>query len=67
MKQRLLILLLVLILVISVQTIKLPMALRLVRGLDCEEGTLCPNGCCPFPNWFCCADGVSCAQTEADC
>merc|ERR1719187_2841188 len=31
------------------------------------EGTMCPAGCCPEVNWFCCADNMYCAATEADC
>merc|ERR1712200_117 len=31
------------------------------------EGTVCPAGCCPMENWFCCADNMNCASTEANC
>merc|ERR1711915_814610 len=31
------------------------------------EGTICPAGCCPEANWFCCADNMHCAATENDC
>merc|ERR1719369_1103388 len=27
---------------------------------DCPDGTNCPTGCCPEPNWYCCPDN----QTE---
>jgi len=67
MKQRLLILLIVLILVISVQAIKLPMAAHLARAGDCEEGTLCPGGCCPNAGWYCCPDGTYCAAAPEYC
>merc|ERR1711915_268082 len=30
-------------------------------------GTVCPGGCCPEVNWFCCADNLHCAATESDC
>merc|ERR1719153_966678 len=30
------------------------------------EGTMCPAGCCPEQNWFCCADNMYCAATAAD-
>merc|ERR1712121_121512 len=33
---------------------------------DCD-GTVCPGGCCPEQNWYCCADGMYCAATEGDC
>merc|ERR1719315_594605 len=31
------------------------------------EGTMCPAGCCPEQNWFCCPDNMYCAATAADC
>ena len=31
------------------------------------DGTLCAEGCCPEVDWFCCANGVTCAPVEADC
>eukprot|EP00095_Tigriopus_kingsejongensis_P008148 maker-scaffold196_size269943-snap-gene-1.35 protein:Tk08148 transcript:maker-scaffold196_size269943-snap-gene-1.35-mRNA-1 annotation:"PREDICTED: hypothetical protein LOC100635254" len=31
------------------------------------DGTPCPGGCCPEPNWFCCEDGMSCASTAEGC
>merc|ERR1712080_313477 len=31
------------------------------------DGTVCPAGCCPEQNWFCCADNMYCAATEEDC
>jgi hypothetical protein len=38
------------------------------RQCDGEDGgTLCPGGCCPEHNWFCCAYNMYCAATEADC
>jgi len=33
-----------------------------------NNGRPCPNGICPDdPTWICCADGVHCAATYADC
>lgn len=43
------------------------------QGEWCQQcidsgGTCCPDGCCPEPNWVCCADlTVFCAQTACDC
>merc|ERR1712032_769166 len=34
---------------------------------DDPDTTDCPGGCCPHPNWFCCADNINCAPTSADC
>ena len=31
------------------------------------EGTECAAGCCAEENWFCCADEMYCAATEANC
>ena len=32
------------------------------------DGTLCPGGCCPEYNWFCCPDMYpGCARTEQEC
>ena len=31
------------------------------------DETECPNNCCPVANWFCCADGRYCAETEDKC
>merc|ERR1719153_1978168 len=31
------------------------------------DGTMCPAGCCPEQNWFCCPDNMYCAATAADC
>ena len=31
------------------------------------DGTVCPAGCCPEQNWFCCPDNMYCAATAADC
>merc|ERR1719348_2648656 len=28
---------------------------------------MCPAGCCPEQNWFCCPDNMYCAATAADC
>jgi len=47
--------------------IKMAAAKRFAATRDCEDGTLCPGGCCPELNWFCCADGMYCAATEGDC
>ena len=35
-----------------------------------SDQTLCPNGCCPHANWFCCPDGPGpwrCAVDAAHC
>ena len=61
-----LILLLVLVLAISVQAMKLPLVLKMKINRDCE-GTLCPGGCCPYEDWFCCPDMLTCAESEFDC
>merc|ERR1719312_875199 len=29
------------------------------------DGTMCPAGCCPEQNWFCCPDNMYCAATAA--
>merc|ERR1711926_73020 len=34
---------------------------------QCEDGTECPGGCCPYLDWYCCPDGLYCAATAADC
>merc|ERR1719215_1275594 len=47
--------------------IKMATAKKVAKTADCEDGTLCPGGCCPELNWFCCADGLYCAATEGDC
>merc|ERR1719154_59894 len=39
----------------------------LVKSADCEDGTMCPGGCCPEMNWYCCPDGMYCAATAGDC
>merc|ERR1711892_1657379 len=31
------------------------------------DGTMCPAGCCPEQNWYCCPDNMYCAATAADC
>ena len=33
---------------------------------DCD-GTECENGCCPYKGWYCCKDGIYCADTQDDC
>eukprot|EP00928_Gymnodinium_smaydae_P006214 TRINITY_DN12176_c0_g3_i1.p1 TRINITY_DN12176_c0_g3~~TRINITY_DN12176_c0_g3_i1.p1 ORF type:complete len:342 (+),score=63.99 TRINITY_DN12176_c0_g3_i1:46-1071(+) len=30
-------------------------------------GTMCPNGCCPHTNWYCCPDSISCAVDPQSC
>eukprot|EP00928_Gymnodinium_smaydae_P060190 TRINITY_DN4377_c0_g1_i1.p1 TRINITY_DN4377_c0_g1~~TRINITY_DN4377_c0_g1_i1.p1 ORF type:complete len:341 (+),score=50.88 TRINITY_DN4377_c0_g1_i1:70-1092(+) len=30
-------------------------------------GTVCPNGCCPHTNWYCCPDAISCAVDAPSC
>merc|ERR1719215_2183997 len=42
-------------------------AASLKKTADCEDGTLCPGGCCPEMNWYCCPDGQYCAATAGDC
>merc|ERR1712193_494223 len=39
---------------------------KLVKSEQCE-GTMCPAGCCPEQDWFCCPDNMYCAATAADC
>merc|ERR1712130_438245 len=41
--------------------------LALANGQCCMGGTLCPAGCCPEADWFCCENNWQCAPTEADC
>merc|ERR1712098_628032 len=43
-----------------------PVAIAKDASLQCE-GTMCPNGCCPEEDWFCCADAVYCAPSAPDC
>merc|ERR1711992_185039 len=33
---------------------------------DCD-GTVCPGGCCPEQNWYCCPDGMYCAADASNC
>merc|ERR1711942_360629 len=33
---------------------------------DCD-GTVCPGGCCPEQNWYCCPDGMDCAADASNC
>merc|ERR1719260_538425 len=40
--------------------------LKMAAKKQCD-GTVCPAGCCPEQNWFCCDDNLHCAATEADC
>merc|ERR1719249_641464 len=39
---------------------------KALKSEDCE-GTVCPAGCCPEQNWFCCSDNQHCAATESNC
>ena len=39
---------------------------KVVAKKDCD-GTVCPGGCCPEQNWYCCPDGLYCAATAGDC
>ena len=41
--------------------------LALANGQCCMGGTLCPAGCCPEADWFCCENNWQCAATPADC
>ena len=41
--------------------------LALANGQCCMGGTLCPAGCCPEADWFCCENNWQCAPTPADC
>ena len=36
------------------------------RSAQCD-GTICPSGCCPEPNWFCCPDNQYCASEPSNC
>merc|ERR1712131_122211 len=40
---------------------------KLSRSEQCDEGTICPGGCCPYVDWYCCPDGLYCAATAAVC
>lgn len=40
---------------------------KLAKRTKCSGGTMCPAGCCPEANLFCCADNIYCAATEAEC
>merc|ERR1740131_548707 len=31
------------------------------------EGTQCPMGCCPEPDWYCCVDNFYCASEKEFC
>ena len=37
-----------------------------VTNTQCE-GTICPGGCCPMENWYCCPEAIHCHATQADC
>ena len=37
------------------------------RSLLSLKDTNCPNGICEEDGWFCCDDGLYCAETENDC
>ena len=47
--------------------IKMAAAKKVVLKKEPCDGTPCPAGCCPEYDWFCCADNMYCAATEADC
>ena len=70
--KRLFLLLLVLVAIISVQAMKLPFALRLLKGIksggddDCH-GTPCAGGCCPNAGWYCCEGDEYCAISIEYC
>merc|ERR1719466_299651 len=38
----------------------------LKKVADCD-GTVCPGGCCPEQNWYCCPDGMYCAANAGNC
>ena len=40
---------------------------KLTEYEQCDFGTECPGGCCPYVGWYCCPDGMYCAATAADC
>merc|ERR1711973_282060 len=40
---------------------------KLSRSEQCEDGSKCLGGCCPYVDWYCCPDGFYCAATAADC
>ena len=35
--------------------------LAFANGQCCMGGTLCPAGCCPMADWFCCENNWQCA------
>merc|ERR1712045_877299 len=37
-----------------------------LKKKDCD-GTVCPGGCCPEQNWYCCPDGMYCAANAGNC
>merc|ERR1712241_609320 len=37
-----------------------------LKKKDCD-GTVCPGGCCPEQNWYCCPDGMYCAADASNC
>merc|ERR1711862_435999 len=52
---------------IFIGLIAISSALKLRLTDEQCDGTVRPAGCCPEQNWFCCADNMYCAATEADC
>ena len=39
---------------------------QLNRSAQCD-GTICPSGCCPEPDWFCCPNTQYCASKPENC
>merc|ERR1712071_725437 len=39
---------------------------KLLETTQCV-GTLCPAGCCPYVNWFCCNGNKYCANNASNC
>ena len=36
------------------------------RSAQCD-GTVCPSGCCPEPDWICCPNTQYCASKPENC
>merc|ERR1711997_1189372 len=51
----------------KIEAKKTELITRSEQCYDDPDTTDCPGGCCPHPNWFCCADNINCAPTSADC
>merc|ERR1711990_963957 len=51
----------------KIEAKKTELITRSEQCYDDPDTADCPGGCCPHPNWFCCADNINCAPTSADC